>query len=242
MLVDDDPTILQTGRSMLKEYFDVFPLPSVDKLFEALKKVSPDLILLDIQMPGINGFEAITLLKTDDRYKKIPIIFLTSSSDRESVIKGITLHAADFVIKPFSSSDLLNRINNTLDTDDKKKQTILVIDDSPEILMTVYTMLHKTYKIYTLPTPNKLEDLLQHTTPDLFLLDYKIPELSGFDIIPVIRKFSKHKDTPIIILTSDGTEDCLIMAHLLGACDFIVKPFESRVLHKKVAKHIVKKS
>jgi DNA-binding response OmpR family regulator len=118
-------------------------------------------------------------------------------------------------------------------------RTILVIDDSPEILMTVYTMLYKTYKIYTLPAPDKLEDLLRNTTPDLFLLDYKMPALSGFDIIPIIRSFPEHKDTPIIILTSDGTENSLVTAHELGACDFIVKPFESKVLHKKVAKHIV---
>ena len=76
----------------------------------------------------------------------------------------------------------------------------------------------------------------------MILLDYEMPEINGFDLIPIIRKFSEHKDTPIIFLTSLGTMEHVSAAAKLGACDFIVKPFEPDNLREKVAKHIVWKS
>jgi DNA-binding response OmpR family regulator len=102
-------------------------------------------------------------------------------------------------------------------------------------------MLRDKYKVYTLPKPEKLQDLLLNTTPDLFLLDYNMPTISGFDVIPVIRGNPAHQDTPIIFLTSAGTIDHLTVAVDLGVCDFIVKPFDMDVLREKVAKHIPKK-
>jgi len=238
MLVDDDHTILQTGRSMLKDHYDVFPLPSADKLFEVLKKVTPDLILLDIKMPGIGGPEAMTLLKADVHYSKIPVIFLTASNDRDSVFKGVALGAADFILKPFTANDLLFRIGKQLNPEEKGKRSVLAVDDSPEILMTVYTMLRDTYRVFTLPEPEKTQSILCNVKPDLILLDYKMPTLSGFDLMPIIRGDVEHQDTPIIFLTSEGTIDHLTAAVGLGACDFIVKPFSSEVLHEKIMKHI----
>ncbi|MCL2708744.1 MAG: response regulator [Defluviitaleaceae bacterium] len=238
MLVDDDQTILQTGRYMLKSDYDVYPLPSAEKLFEALKRVVPDLILLDIQMPDESGFDVILKLKLDERYESIPVIFLTATNDRDSVILGVTLGASDFVIKPFSADDLILRIEKQLGPERKTKKTVMVIDDSPEILMSAYTMLRDAYKVYTLPEPEKLSSILQKVKPDLFLLDYKMPSLSGFDLIPIIRGFHGTKRAPIIFLTSEGTAGNLTAAIGQGACDFIVKPFDQEVLCEKIAKHI----
>jgi len=74
------------------------------------------------------------------------------------------------------------------------------------------------------------------------LLDYKMPELNGFELVPIIRSFEEHKDTPIIFLTSMGTKGNISVAAMLGAVDFVVKPFDSDTLHEKIAKHIVKKN
>ena len=86
-----------------------------------------------------------------------------------------------------------------------------------------------------------VEKFLQQITPELFLLDYKMPELSGFDLIPIIRSFEAHKDTPIIFLTSMATAEYVTNAFALGACDYIVKPFQGKQLREKINKHIVRK-
>jgi putative two-component system response regulator len=109
------------------------------------------------------------------------------------------------------------------------------------MLKTITSALGADYKVYTLSDPMMVEKFLQQVTPELFLLDYKMPGLNGFDLIPIIRNFDEHKDTPIVFLTSMGTSDNVSAAAMLGACDFIVKPFQGNVLREKIAKYIVRK-
>jgi len=122
-----------------------------------------------------------------------------------------------------------------------RKLMILVVDDSSVILHSLSAVLSREYKVVTLSKPAQLESVLLKLTPDLFLLDYKMPEISGFHLVPVIRGFDEHWETPIIFLTSEGTIDTVTAAMALGACDFIVKPFNKDVLREKIAKHIVRK-
>ena len=120
------------------------------------------------------------------------------------------------------------------------KPIILAVDDSSVILKAVSSILSDGYKVFTISKPTELEKVLQKLSPDLFLLDYKMPEINGFDLIPVIRSFEKHKSTPIIFLTSEGNFDNVTAAMALGACDFIVKPFKPDTLREKIVKHIIK--
>jgi len=122
-----------------------------------------------------------------------------------------------------------------------RKLQILVIDDSPVMLKTISSVLSDEYKVHGLSNPAMVEKFLDQITPELFLLDYQMPQLSGFDLVPIIRSFREHKDTPIIFITSQGTTDHVSAALALGACDFIVKPFQGNTLRERIAKHIVRK-
>jgi len=121
-----------------------------------------------------------------------------------------------------------------------RKPVILAIDDSPTILSSLLSVLGGDYKVFTLPKPSELERVLTRLTPDLFLLDYLMPDINGFELVPIIRSFEAHAETPIIYLTSHGTIDNLTAALALGASDFVVKPFDADILREKIAKHIVK--
>jgi CheY-like chemotaxis protein len=123
-----------------------------------------------------------------------------------------------------------------------RKLLVLAVDDSTAILEAVAAVLSESYKVFKLPKPTMLENVLKQVVPELFLLDYLMPELNGFELIPIIRGFEEHKDTPIIFLTSEGTMDNVTAALALGACDFVVKPFNPDQLRKKVEKHIVRKN
>ena len=122
-----------------------------------------------------------------------------------------------------------------------RKLKILAIDDMLFILQTISQVLSKDYKVHKLSNPTMLEEALQHITPELFLLDCDMPQRSGFDLVPVIRSFEVHKTTPIIFLTSTGTADNISTAIKLGACDYVVKPFQADLLRQKVAANIVRK-
>ncbi|MCL1818030.1 MAG: response regulator [Spirochaetaceae bacterium] len=114
IMVDDNMANLTMGRNMLKTFYEVYPAPSAVKLFEILENVLPDLVLLDIDMPEINGYEAIKRMKADSRFADIPVIFLTAMSDESSELEGFDLGAVDYISKPFSGPRLLKRIANHL--------------------------------------------------------------------------------------------------------------------------------
>lgn len=115
ILVDDTKANLDQGRNILKTFYEVFPVLSAAKMFEVLEKVTPDLILLDIEMPDMNGYEAIQKLKADPRYAGIPVIFLTSKDDAVSEVEGLDLGAADYVTKPPAPATLLKRVEKELE-------------------------------------------------------------------------------------------------------------------------------
>ena len=118
IMVDDNRANLDVGRNMLKPFYEVYPAISTARLFQLFEKIIPDLVLLDIEMPEMNGFEAIKQLKSSSAYASIPVIFLTNLADDANEALGIELGAVDFVAKPFSKPVLLNRLKYHLHIED----------------------------------------------------------------------------------------------------------------------------
>jgi putative two-component system response regulator len=114
VVVDDNPENLNALKNTLKETYMVYPNLSAQDMFELLEHVRPDLILMDVEMPGMNGYEAIKKLKSGDKYREIPVIFLTSMSGEESKKEGMQLGAVDYIEKPFVTPVLLERIKKHL--------------------------------------------------------------------------------------------------------------------------------
>ncbi|MDR0863081.1 MAG: response regulator [Oscillospiraceae bacterium] len=133
-LVDDNPTNLMAGREMLKEQYNVYPIPSAKIMFNLLENVVPNMILLDIEMPEMNGYEAIKRLKDDAELRDIPVMFLTARVDRDSELEGLSLGAIDYVFKPFSAPLLLKRIENHLLSESRKTELKIINDNLEEIV------------------------------------------------------------------------------------------------------------
>jgi putative two-component system response regulator len=121
-MVDDNLTNLTVGKNALLGKYRVFTIPSGKKLFDMLDKTIPDLILLDIEMPEMNGYDIIKILKADPRTAEIPIIFLTARSDSGSELEGLSLGAIDYISKPFSPPLLLKRIEVHMLVEDQKHE------------------------------------------------------------------------------------------------------------------------
>jgi len=121
-VVDDNDTNLTSAKNALSGSYRVYTLASAQGMFKLLGKITPDLILLDVAMPDMDGYTAIKLLKADEKLKYIPVIFLTASSDVESEVKGFELGAVDFVTKPFSAPVLLKHLEMHLSVDELIKR------------------------------------------------------------------------------------------------------------------------
>ncbi|MDR0273377.1 MAG: response regulator [Clostridiales bacterium] len=114
-VVDDNDTNLSKAEEGLEDFYDVMTIPSGARLFTILKKIKPHLILLDIEMPEMDGFQVLEILKSTKEYKEIPIIFLTGIREPEIEARGFESGVVDFVTKPFSAPVLLNRVKLHID-------------------------------------------------------------------------------------------------------------------------------
>ena len=121
VVVDDNLENLGFLRNTLKDIYEVYPCPCAAKMFDLLKHIQPDLILLDVEMPEINGYEAIKRLKSNDKYREIPVVFLTGRSDEKSEMEGLKLGAVDYIHKPFVTPLLLQRLKTHLSLMEQQK-------------------------------------------------------------------------------------------------------------------------
>lgn len=117
-VVDDSTTNLKFAEKALMADYKVVLLTSGKQLLRYLKKNRPDLILLDINMPEMDGYQTIQEVKALPQATHIPVIFLTASSDMDSEIRGLELGAVDFIVKPFAPRSMLTRICNHLELAD----------------------------------------------------------------------------------------------------------------------------
>ena len=114
LVVDDEPVNLKGVQQILQEHYQLVFAPNGDKAIEAAHKHLPDLILLDIQMPGMNGYEVCEKLKADPSTREIPVIFLTSMSEVADEARGFDVGAVDYIQKPVSAAILLRRVETHL--------------------------------------------------------------------------------------------------------------------------------
>jgi len=121
-LVDDELTSLMLGKKILAKHYKVFTMDSGAAFLEFLENGIPDLILLDIVMPEMNGYDVIKIIKSKAETKDIPVIFLTGKTDEDNELEGLSLGAIDYITKPFSASILLKRVEIHLNMAEKIKK------------------------------------------------------------------------------------------------------------------------
>jgi CheY-like chemotaxis protein len=114
LVVDDDPNIVTVVTAILRgEGFDVLEATSGEQGLELARTGSPDVVLLDIMMPEIGGFEVFRRLRLDPETEGIPVIFLTASMKPEHISRSTEMGASGFIIKPFSPLALVNALKET---------------------------------------------------------------------------------------------------------------------------------
>jgi len=141
LIADDNPMNLKVLTDLLNpDNFKISAVTNGRKVLEIVDKVTPDLILLDIMMPEMDGFEACEKLKEGEKTKDIPIIFLTAKIDSDDIVKGFELGAADYVTKPFKPAELMARVRTHLELKRSKEQQQKLIEELKESLENVKTL------------------------------------------------------------------------------------------------------
>ncbi|OGG96862.1 MAG: hypothetical protein A2527_00340 [Candidatus Lambdaproteobacteria bacterium RIFOXYD2_FULL_50_16] len=135
LIVDDTLRNIQVLGSILKtEGFQVAVAQNGRQAIDAAAKLLPDLILLDVMMPEMDGFEACSHLKSDPITSQIPVIFLTAKVETEDIIKGFALGAVDYITKPFNAIELLVRVKNHLEITFSRREIAKQNEERKELL------------------------------------------------------------------------------------------------------------
>ncbi|QOP41149.1 GGDEF domain-containing response regulator [Sulfurimonas marina] len=142
LVVDDEQTNVDIVSNILTDKYDLRVAHNGTKALMAIEKFNIELILLDIQMPGINGFEVAKQIREQKKYDHIPIIFLTSQKNEDSIVEGFDIGGNDYITKPFNPKELIARVQTHLHVHQLQKflemmlnmqSTIIVLSDGADL-------------------------------------------------------------------------------------------------------------
>lgn len=249
LIIDDDPGIIKMLEGGLNTigYRVVSAVDPQDGL-EKARQLKPDLIILDVIFPEMSGYDVIEILKKNSETKGIPIIMLTIKGSEEDIQKGLDLGAEDYVTKPVYMELFLKRVQNLsgyplLETERafEGRPKIFVIDDEAEMARLLKIELELEGYDVTLAFDGKsgLEGIKQ-LRPDLVLLDVMMPDMSGYEVLRVLKGDPLTNQIAVVLLTAKGLEKDILKGISLGAADYIPKPFHPGLLIKRIKTILVK--
>ncbi len=249
LTIDDSKTVRIIVRKAFKA-FDCEILEAgngVEGLAVASKEV-PDLILLDITMPVMDGVETLTRLKSDPQLKAIPVMMLTAEGGRENVLKIAKIGVRDYIVKPFKEDLLLEKANRIVelkplaDGPGKARSIvdpaeILVVDDKPAIVQQIHEGLkHTPWTIHGTSTLAEAAEFLGLQAPDLVIISLALPGDTAFALFRLIRSNLKTKHTPIFALAVKTDTDAQQQAQQTGFTFVVTKPIDLAELESRMAK------
>lgn len=272
LVVDDDPISLKLISGILPgdRYEILKATDGEDGIKKAVQKL-PDVILLDVIMPGLDGFEATRKLKANPRTKTIPIILVTCLEGMENKFTGLEAGAEEYLSKPIKPVELLARVKSMLQLKqyrdqlsirkqsegallgiapdektshpaDEEKPLILLVEDEEIDAKIVENVLKDTpWQVETAWTGGEALSRILSDRIDLVLLDILLPDMTGFDICQRLKEMDKSNDTPIIIVTCLHDLESRITGVELGADDFLVKPVHRQELIARIKALLEKK-
>ena len=235
LVIDDEADIREIVRLYLaEEGFKVIEAGNGQDGILTAQREKPDLIILDIMMPGINGFEVAKHLKDDPNTHNIPIIILSVLAQDSQYRHGIL----DYISKPFRQEELVGIIKKVFEKVKGRpnKKSVLIVDDDPDIVDIIAICL-KDNNIVPEKAYNGLDALenIKTKNVDLILLDINMPGMNGFEVIKQLKLNKKTCDIPIVVLTGTYiSEDDKKHGLTLGVAKYLTKPFSADDLTKEI--------
>ena len=254
LLVDDDPSAIQVMSRMLAQFRDQRFATSGEVALRLARESTPDLILMDIEMPGMTGLEVFEELKADPTLARVPVIFATSHDSTALQVIALRKGAADFVTKPLVATQLTARVRAhlraTLLIEDLKRGSavangpeapprsnvprILIVDDDTASIHILRHTLAAMGDLHFAKSGEEALNLARRIVPDLILLDAHMPGIDGFDVCRSLKAESAYRHVPIAFVTRFSDPRYEMRALDLGAADFIAKPYTGAILQARV--------
>ncbi|MBN1224677.1 MAG: response regulator [Candidatus Aminicenantes bacterium] len=239
LVVEDDIVSAEMIRTRLCEKgFQVIIAGTGEEGIKLAQKILPDLILMDMVLPGIHGLEATIRIKANPLTKKIPIFALTILNSPDFIKACYQDGICLFLRKPYDFKELLTQINRYVSRQDSKSKKIMVINDEPSFVKTISSALKDfDYSVISVPDGMVRVDQVHSLNPDLILLDIGMLEDWGIVMFNILKTSNSTMSIPIILMHNQLSPDELeeIKAKL-GAEDYISNTTRIKEVVDKIQK------
>lgn len=244
MIADDDEEFAQLVRMFLvSNSCEPVMVTEPRKVIETIKKEKPDMLLLDIMMPGKDGFEIIEELQYEPETAEIPIIVLSGLNFEKYEEKGGLTGLPEIIFKEYPHQLTLNLIKNFLgekaeagkETPQVIKPCVLIADDQTELLFLMKERLEEEdFKVVTAVDGKETLQMVFEHHPDIVVLDYDMPFKDGLTISRELKDNPLFAHVPIIIVTGHAERNVKIKGLSMGIDDYMIKPVDTDELVARI--------
>jgi two-component system, cell cycle response regulator len=249
LTVDDSKTIrLIVGKAFKPFDVDVFEASNGVEGLAVAAREKPDIIILDITMPIMDGTECLAKLKANPELKGIPVIMLTAESGRDNVLKIAKMGVRDYLVKPFKEDILIERVGRVIElkakgeTQKKVRRyddpiNILVVDDKPAIIDQIKGAVSDTpWTVHGRTQTGEAVDFCSQNQPDAIIVSLSLPDSAGFTLFQMFRASAKTKATPIFGMCVKTATDEQQRAQQVGFTGIVTKPLDPDELKPKLCR------
>ena len=249
-IIEDEEVLLNVLENKLKkEGFDVVTALDGEIGVKVIRESLPDIILLDIIMPKVNGFEVLAQLNQDPVLAKIPVIIISNSGQPVEIDKALSLGAKDYLVKAeFDPQEVIEKIRKQLSSSVSPQSAVQSVNSDGSLSPKISTDINPSlFTILLVEDDNFLRDLISQKLkresfnvieaidgedgvkktgehkPHLILLDLILPGMDGFEVLRDIHGNENFKKIPVIILSNLGQKDDIEKGMRFGAIDYLVK-------------------
>jgi len=249
LTVDDSKTIRLIVTKAFKSFdCEIFEAANGVEGLAVASREKPDIIILDLTMPIMDGAEMLSKLKSSPDLKNIPVIMLTAEAGRENVLRIARMGVRDYLIKPFKEEQLIERVSRVIDLKPKggaamrvkrfdDPLSMLVVDDKPAILDQIKGGLSDTpWTIQGRAQTGEAVDFCSQSNPDVILISLSLPDNGGFTLFQMLRASTKTKNVPVFGLCVKTAADEQTRAQQAGFTGVVTKPIDFDDLKGKIAR------
>ena len=269
LVVDDlEPNVKLLEAKLRAEYFDVIGAFSGREAIERAKKDQPDIILLDVMMPGMDGFEACRIMKTMPETAHIPIVMVTALDQQQDRVAGLKAGADDFLTKPVEDVALFARVRSLtrlkmmtdelrmryatgknlgvvqdidLEADDGQKPRLFLIDDQADQADRIKTLLGEAYEVSVETDAEVALTRAKSGDFDLVIVNMSIEAADPLRLCSTIRTFEETRLTPLLAIVRQGDTRKLVRALDIGITDYLSRPVDRNELTARVTTQLRRK-
>jgi two-component system cell cycle response regulator len=270
LIVDDIVSNVKLLEAKLSaEYFDVVTALNGEDALQSIETEMPDIILLDVMMPGMDGFEVCKRLKTNPKFAHIPIVMVTALDQPSDRIAGLEAGADDFLTKPVDDTALFARVRSLVRlkmmndelrlreetgqemglveaagetmTEAEPTGRILIVEDRPESVAWFRAGLEPKNKISQVADFDQAMAMARGGDFDLIVVSLGVRDFDGLRLCSSLRSMPEARHTPILAIVNEGETHKLVQALDMGVNDYLTRPIDRNELHARVRTQLRRK-